>query len=622
MYLARQVLIPFAFALTLAFMLAPVVVLLQRIHLPRFLAVLLVITGATLATAGVAWEVANQLVSVVNDLPKYRQNIRNKIDSLRSPKKSVLAQATENVKEISKDLSASTTAPRPAAGAPHTPARPAAPTPPAKVEIVEPEITGLPYLREIVSPILGPLAEVGVVLIFTVFMLANREDLRNRFIRLAGAGRLNLMTQAIDDAVQRVSKYLLLQFLVNAGFGLVFGIGLFFIGVPSAFLWGALAGIFRIVPYIGALAAAAMPFMLSLAVFDGWQAPVLVFVLYTVLELVVGNFVEPLLYGAHTGISSLAILVTAVFWAVLWGLPGLILSTPLTVCAIVLGRYVPQLAFLHILLGEEPVLEPQEHLYQRLLAMDPVEARSVADEFLKTHPLVELYDSVLLPALALAEQDRHKGAIDPAREESLFLTLAEMIAEFAEHQDVAAVPAEPGADPTAESERADATLEIARPLPNDGPRILCVPARDEADAISAAMLAQVLERAGFSTICLPVGVPLEEMKMLLNTGTDDFVCICAVPPFALAHSRTLFKQMAVRFPGMPVLVGIWGFTGDVNRAKGHFAQAARSDPLTTTLAGALNSLTELREKQQPAQRQTAQLQPRPPSANQPASVRG
>ncbi len=601
MYLAREVLIPFAFALTLAFMLAPVVGVLQRMYLPRFFAVLLVMTVSAAIMAGVAWEVGNQLVAVVNDLPKYRQNIRNKIDSFRSPKKSVLAQVSENVKEISKDLSPDTPGRSPST--PASRAAPRAPGVPVKVEVIDPEVTGLPYLRSLLSPFLAPLAEVGVVLIFTVFMLVQREDLRNRFIRLAGSGRLNVMTQAIDDAVHRVSKYLSLQFLVNGVFGAVFGVGLFFVGIPNAFLWGALAGIFRIVPYIGALSAASLPFLLSLAVFDGWQQPVLVFVLYTVLELVVGNFVEPLLYGAHTGISSLALLVTAVFWTVLWGLPGLVLSTPLTVCAVVLGRHVPQLGFLHILLGEEPVLEPREHLYQRLLAMDATEARSVAHGYLKEHSLADLYDSVLLPALALAEQDRHKGAIDPAREESLFLTLGEMISEYGEHHEPIAQAIEAQAS---ESDAVDAARSAGEtPALKSDIRVLCFPARDEADAISAAMLAQVLERGGFSTICMPVGIELEELKALLHSGTNDLICISAVPPFALAHSRTMYKQIQVRFPEVTTLVGIWGFDGDISRARTHFGKEG-ANSLMTSLSGTLARVTEIAQ-----QRQTAGAQTRP-----------
>ena len=219
------------------------------------------------------------------------------------------------------------------------------------------------------------------------------------------------MTQALNDAAQRVSRYLMLQLLVNFCFGAVCGTGLYLIGVPYAALWGAVAAILRIVPYVGSLVAAGLPLLLSLAVFDGWAPPLMVFLLFAIVELVTGNFVEPWLYGVHTGVSSLALLLSTVFWAVLWGPPGLILSTPLTVCVLVLGRYVPQFSFLHILLGDEAPLVAEALIYQRLLAMDETEAKAVAESYLKEHSLEELYDLVLIPTLTMAEQDRHKGAL-------------------------------------------------------------------------------------------------------------------------------------------------------------------------------------------------------------------
>jgi hypothetical protein len=262
--------------------------------------------------------------------------------------------------------------------------------------------------------------------------------------------------------------------MVNAGFGTLFGFGLYWIGVPNAALWGALAGILRIVPYVGTLVATTMPIALSLAVFDGWLRPMLVFLLLAGLELIIANFVEPWLYGAHVGISSLALLVSAVFWTVLWGPAGLILSTPLTVCVVVLGRYVPQLSFLHILLGDEPVLAPEAQIYQRLLAMDQLEARSIVDQFLKGRPLVELYDSVLIPALGLAEQDRHNGTIDTTHEEFLFLSINEMIAEYSEYHPVLSSPGEEEvahalvAPPCPHSERGDADEVRAEDRPVEG----------------------------------------------------------------------------------------------------------------------------------------------------------
>ncbi len=434
LYFTREILVPLAFALTLTFLLTPAVTLLERLRIGRVLSVILTVLASMAAAGCIAWVIANQLVDVANQLPGYRQNIHAKIQALHNPGKGPLGRAAQSVKEIGQELSR-TDAPATPPAAPQIPKQRNAPTvpgPPVPVQVVSDGTHGFTDLRALATPFLAPLGLTGIVIIFTIFMLVKREDLRNRLLRLVGLGQINIMTQALDDAAQRVSTYLLMQFLVNAGFGALFGTGLYFIGVPNAALWGVLAGLLRIVPYVGTMVAAALPIILSLAVFDGWLPPLLVFALFAGLELIIGNFVEPWLYGAHTGISSLALLVTAVFWTVLWGPAGLILSTPLTVCVVVLGRYFPQLSFLHILLGDEDVLEAEAQLYQRLLAKDQTEARAIVDANLKEKSLIELYDSVLIPALSLAEQDRHNGMIDATREEFLFLSINEMIAEFSE----------------------------------------------------------------------------------------------------------------------------------------------------------------------------------------------
>ena len=373
-----------------------------------------------------------------------------------------------------------------------------------------------------------------MVLIFTIFMLLKREDLRNRLLRLAGIGQLNVMTQVLDDASGRVSRYLAMQFLVNAGFGTLFGSGLYFIGVPDPALWGVVAGMLRYVPYVGTLVAATMPLALSLAVFDGWLRPLLVFVLVAALELIIANFVEPWLYGTHVGISALALLVTAVFWAVLSGPAGLILSTPLTVCAVVLGRYFPHLSFLDTLLGDEPVLAADAQIYQRLLAMDQLEAQTVVGEYLKGRPLVELYDAVLLPALSMAELDRHKGALSAAREEFLFLSINEMVVEFSEY---------PLADTAATTDTVD--------RPNH--RIVCLPAYDRADEIMSAMLAQILEQKGLTTLSFPLlGPSAAECLASIQPDPGDIAWhlgaaplrVCAGARHVQADPRTLSEAQS------------------------------------------------------------------------------
>ncbi|HXJ13519.1 MAG TPA: AI-2E family transporter, partial [Candidatus Limnocylindrales bacterium] len=320
--------------------------------------------------------------------------------------------------------------------------------------------------------------------------------------------------------------------------------------------------------------------ILSLAVFDGWLPPLLVFLLFAGLELIIGNFIEPWLYGAHTGISSLALLATAVFWAVLWGPAGLILSTPLTVCAVVLGRYFPQLSFLHVLLGDEEALEAEAQLYQRLLAMDQPEARAIVDEFLKGRPLIELYDAVLIPALSLAEQDRHNGTIDNAHEEFLFLSINEMIAEFSEYHPVLTTPEEEGTD---RDPQAGAQFSG---------RMLCFPAHDLADEITAAMLAQLLEQRGYVALSFPHGTPPLEMLALADPGRDDIICISALPPYAFAPARMICRQIRGRFPKIKLVAGVWGFRGDTEKAKARF-ERSQPDRLVTGLAQALEQIEEL-----------------------------
>ncbi len=584
LYLARQVLIPFAFAITLTLILSPAVDWLRKIRLGRVPSVLLVMVVSIAAAGGISWVIFNQLIEVCSELPRYQQNIHDKIVAIRTPSKGPLGRAAASVKEIGQELSSA-----PPAAAPATPnsfgVRRNAQNPtshPLPVQVVEDSPTELQYLRDLTKPFLAPLGMLGIVLIFTLFLLIEQNDLRNRLFRLAGLDRLNVMTQAVDDATRRVSRYLTLLFLVNAGFGSLCGIGLYLIGVPYAALWGTVAGILRIVPYVGSLTAALLPLLLSLAVFDHWMPPLLVFLLFATLELVTGNLVEPWLYGIHTGISALALLLTTVFWTVLWGPAGLILATPLTVCVVVLGRHVPCLSFLHILLGDQPALAAEAQLYQRLLAMDDHQARAVADVYLSDHTLVELYDSVLIPALTMAEQDRHKGALDTTREEFLFLSIKEMLAEFSEKT---ARP-DPG-----QADSANGEFSGAKPRAALNTRVFCLPASDEADEIAAAMLAQLLEQRGCTALAFPLDFSLEHVVGLVEPTQTDVFFISALPPFAFGRARTLSRQIQLRFPRTRTVIGVWGFSGDAERALQRF-QPSPPYGLVASLASAVQLIVD------------------------------
>jgi predicted PurR-regulated permease PerM len=530
LYLAREVFIPFAFALALTLILTPLATWLQRLRLGRVPAVMVVMVFVVTLTGLVSWMVVTELVDVVDNLPSYSQNIHNKIQRLQSPATGTLGRIEKNVADITKEL---------AGGQPPAPERgkrvPAAtPENPLPVQVITPEPTTLAYLQELVLPFLVPIGSFGFVLILTVFILIKREDLRNRLLRLVGVSQLHTTTRALDDAAQRISRYLMLQFLVNGLMGVAIGLGLQLIGVPYAALWGVIAAILRLVPYLGILSAAMLPFVLSLAVFDGWLHPSLVLLLFFVLELVVGNFLEPWLYGAHTGISSLGLLVSTIFWTILWGYPGLVLSTPLTVCVVVLGRYVPQLSFLHIALSDQDVLSTEVHLYQRLLAMDHAEASAVVERFLKDRPLIELYEQVIVPALILAEQERHRGTLEQSREDFIFLCLNEIIAEVAAQADEPKKSTRPG-------------------------RIFVLPAKDAADEVSGALFAQLLEREGFAVISLPAGSSND--LDLMQPSADDLICVSALPPFAFLAASKLCTQLRGRFPDAKIMAGIWGLPG-------------------------------------------------------------
>jgi predicted PurR-regulated permease PerM/methylmalonyl-CoA mutase cobalamin-binding subunit len=570
LYFARIVLIPFALALLFTFILTPVVKLLERAHFGRIPSALLVVVLAIGAFGALGWTVTKQFGDVVNELPSYKTNIKTKLSSIHLSSNHTIDNASQTMTEISKDLAASPTGSH-SDGSDLTHAatsRSSQPAKPVAVEVVK--STTLPL--ESVQSVLGLVASALIVFVFTIFMLIRREDLRNRLISLAGDGHLHLVTQTLDDASARVSRYLLLQFVVNAFYGVFIGVCLHFIGLPGALLWGVIVCILRFLPYVGPPLGGIMPLLLAMAVFPGWSQALLTFVLFVVTELVVSNLVEPMLYGAHTGISSLAILVAAIFWTAIWGPIGLVLSTPLTVCLLVVGRHVPQLRFLHILLGDEPALTPDSRFYQRLLAMDHEEARGVLEQHLKETTLEDLYDSVLIPALSLAEQDRHRNRLADETEKFISQSTRELIDELWEPRSAEASTSA-GETESAPAESAGAAFEHAR-------RILCLPARDEADEIVGTMLAQVLERAGHEAQCLPLSTT-EEMLAQVKSEKPEVVCISALPPFAIPHVRSLFAKLHAQNPKLQIIVGLWRFSGDPSKLNRRLGLAEGFTAFTT-----------------------------------------
>ncbi len=578
LYFAREVLVPLSLAVLVAFLLTPAVKRLESLRLGRIPSVILVVFISFTLFAGLAWIAGNQLIDAINALPNYKENIRHKVNALRSSSTSGLAKAGQSVKEITKELAG----PPPEALAP-TPGAPRpvpAPQEPVPVRVVDPPPTVLGSLRSMFGPLLAPVGTALVVLVFAMVMLVKREDLRSRLLRLIAKNRLSLATEAFDDAARRVSRYLRLQFLVNTAFGVLITGGLYFIGVPTPLLWGVLAGALRFVPYVGPVFGAGLPILVSLAVFDHWLQPLLCAGLFLVVEPVTAYVVEPALYGSHTGVSSLAILVAATMWTVLWGPVGLVLSTPLTVCVMVIGRYVPQFEFLNVMLGDEPVLTPSAQLYQRLLAMDHREAHAIVDRYLENHTLAELYDAVLIPALNMVEEDRHRESLGESRERFVLQSLEEFIADLADYNNErTGLPLD----------RADLVEGPRASAASGTPRVVCLAAGDKADEISAAMLSQVLERLGYATVSLPVVTAPADVLETLAKDPGDVVCISALPPFALINARSMSKSLRARFPELKIVVGLWGFSGGGVRAGDRLAKAFTVD-VVTTLAQAAETI--------------------------------
>jgi hypothetical protein len=427
-------------------------------------------------------------------------------------------------------------------------------------------------------------------MVLVVFFLVRRDDLRDRFIRLVGNGHVTVTTQMLEDAAARVSRYLSMQFLINVSFGAAVAAGLYFIGVPNAILWGMLAATLRFIPYIGPWIAAAMPICLSMAISTSWVAPILTIGLFVVLELFSNNFIEPWLYGKNTGVSAVAVLLAAVFWTWLWGVVGLLLATPLTVCLLVLGKHVPQLSFLDTLLGNEPVFEPKKRVYQRLLAGDQEEATELLEDLLEHRPAVEVYDEVLIPALASAETHWHRGELNEARHNFILQSMKEMIQEQGERQQE--IQAKELAD---DARTEDRSSNLTAATDASMPCILCLPARDEADGIAAMMLAQLVGMLRCHVAVISVGEPIAAVIELIEKCKPDVICISATPPAATMHARSVFRRLRGQFPEIPLVVGLWNAQGDLNKANDRIG-GGKSIRVVATLADGQQQIRLLIER--------------------------
>ena len=553
LYWLQGVLIPLALAVLLTFLLSPVVGTLQRRGLGRVPAVLVTVLLALSVLGGIGWTLTRQLVTLADELPQYSLNIQHRISDLRGASKGGSVEKVQKtvedvVGEIQKTAKPDVTGPKPVA------------------VVLEP-----PSILAHLPTLLQALASAVVVMVLTVFMLLERRELRDRVILLIGYRRVTVTTRALDEAGERISRYLLMQAILNGSFGVAVGLGLFLIGVPYAVIWGSLAAAFRFIPYVGTYSAALLPFALSLAIFPGWLQPALVVGLFLVMQLVMNMVIEPWLYGQSAGVSRVALLVAVTFWTWLWGPAGLLLATPLTVCLLVLGKHLPALGFIVVLMGDRPVIEAKARYYQRLLARDQDEAADIVEAYVSADGRESVYDAVLLPALYYAKQDRDRGLLTEGDAQFVGQATREILDVLAQDAPALSV-SDPGADSRV--------------------WIVGCPARDEADALALEMVRHLLDPARYRIEMIGASMLTAEVVAWVDLHCPALLCIGAVAPGGLSQARHLCKRLRSQCPELKIVVGRWGLHDEKDADRQHLL-AAGADYVETTVLDTQRTLTQV-----------------------------
>ena len=528
LYWAQTVLVPIALAVLISFVLAPPVSWLER-WLGRVPAVLMVVTLVFVLLGLAGWGLAQQMENLAQELPAYRVNILAKIADVRGAGKGgTVEKLQETIEDIKTDLGKSD-APRGRAL--------------QQVEVAAERLMfpGFAWL----GPVVGPLGTAGLVVVLVIFMLLERRDLRDRLIGLFGQGRLMVTTKAFDEAGTRVSRQLLMQSLASLVYGVIAGVGLYFLGVPYPLVWGVLGAALRYIPYVGPVLGAGAPILVSLAALPGWTGPLSVLGMFIVLELFTNLVVETVLYAGAAGVSQVALLISVAFWTWLWGPLGLLMATPLTVIVVVLGKHVPGLESVGTLMADTPALAPEFSYYQRLLARDPGEAADLIDRHIKAEPWGSVYDALLLPALNYAERDRLERRLSEEEETAVIEATRELLADAAES--MRRVRPEPPAPI-----EAPALLEPREPL-----RVLGYAANGVADELALAMLGHVLVDLPIVIEMTKTRVLASELVSLAREQGVSVVCIADLPPSPSSKTRYLVKRLHAALPDVRILVGRW-----------------------------------------------------------------
>lgn len=569
LYLGRDVIVPVVLAVFLTFVLAPLVSLLQRCRFPRSVAVVLSVTAAFAILFVLGMMVLTQIRQLADDLPRYQTTLSEKVHRLHETVigSGLISKGSLILKDMTKALNSPErsgsvdTSSLSDAGNTHKP---------IPVEVHQPDPGTADTLVSLLRPLISPITTTSIIIVFVVFFLFQREDLRNRFIRLVGTGDLERTTTALDDAGRRLTRFFLTQLVVNSVFGIVIGIGLAVIGIPSASLWGLFAMVLRFVPYLGAILSAVIPLTLAAAVGPDWTMLLWTAALFAIVEALTGQLIEPLVYGKSAGLSPVAIVVAAAFWTWLWGPLGLLISTPLTLCIVVMARHVEQLAFIDIMLGDQPALTPQQSTYQRMLAGDPVEAIEHAHLFLKENSREKYDEEILLGALRLAQTDAEQGRLDEKRLDHIMKTISEVVDDL-EHSD------------RNESRRRSIATETPVPtgavsnvvvLPNRVP-VSCVAGMGHLDETAALIVADALKRRGFAAHAIGAG-------KISDATENDILCVCFLENVTEARIHYTTRRLVRQSSRRKVVVALLGTPT---------TEVERNYP--TTLANALAAVSSM-----------------------------
>lgn len=554
LYFGRPVLMPLALAVVMSFAIAPLVEILRYMRLGHVPAVLLSLALALVILSAVGTFVGSQFAGLVADLPRYQTNIGNKIASVRGQTgHGTLARLNQTIENLAEQI----TGDRDQKNQPVVANLPPEEKP-VPVEIRRQTVAPWEMAQTILGPLLEPLATLAMVFVFVAFIMLQKDDLRDRFVRLAGSKDMQRTTVALDEAAARLSRYLALQTIINGSFGFIVGVGLWLVGIPDAALWGLIGMMFRFVPYVGVPLAFLFPATLALAVDPGWSMLIWVIGLYAGVEAVMGQMVEPFVYGRSMGLSAVAIVVAAVFWTWLWGPVGLLLSTPLTMCVVVLGRHIESLKFLDVMLGDTPALKIEESLYLRMLSENPEEASEDAEEYLRRNNLVTYYDEVVARSLMLAQADVNRDALDPLHQGHIRDAIKDLIGNL--------------------SGRKEGVQDVALPSSwQHGTPVLCVAGRGPLDEAAAMLLLDMLSKYGMGGKVVSAG----QIETLDHRGIK-LACLSYLEPGTYKNARAQVRRLRKHVPDIPVLAIFWGLGDDHSRYLDS-VEATEADVVTTGL---------------------------------------